>query len=74
MIKKLQTLNDHLLKINKHNPKLLKKHQLIKKILDTPNCFLNIKIEYAYSILRDLSIPEDNLKQTYLKLIDKNTN
>ena len=30
-----------------------------------------MNIEYAYAILRDLKIPEDNIKNTYIKLLDE---
>ena len=29
-----------------------------------------MEIEYAYSILRDLGIPENDLKKVYMELID----
>ncbi len=46
------------------------KHLLIKKILDDKQCFLKMNIETSYAILRELNIPEENLKSTYLNLID----
>ena len=69
MIKELIKINDRLIEINKNNPKELKKHLLIKEILKDDNCFLKMDIEYAYSILRDLKFPEEDLKKVYLKLI-----
>ena len=49
----------------------MEKYVLIKKMLDEKDLFLNIDIEYAYSILRDLQIPENDLKSIYLALINK---
>ena len=64
----LRLINEKLIEINKNNPKELKKHLLIKEILKDDNCFLKMDIEYAYSILRDLKFPEEDLKKVYLKL------
>lgn len=70
---------DHLIKlneelINKYNSlndiESLQKYLTIKKILLTPNSFLKMKIEYAYSILRDLNIKEKDIKNIYLELIN----
>ena len=47
-----------------------KKYQVIKKILSDDKCFFKMEIEYAYSILRDLGIPEEELKNYYSELID----
>lgn len=69
MISKLKTINERLIKVNKNNPKDLQKHKLIKEILNQKDCFLNMNIEYAYSILRDLQIPETDLKSVYCQLI-----
>ena len=33
-------------------------------------CFLKINIETAYAILRELSIPEENIKSIYFDLIN----
>ena len=69
MIEKLKDINEKLIAVNNDNPKELKKQILIKEILDQKDCFLNISIEYAYSILRDLGIPETELKNVYSDLI-----
>ena len=74
MIEKLQTINNSLINQNNHNQQLQKKHQIIKQILEIPNCFLKMTIEQAYAILRDLQIPEPNLKNTYLNLINIDNN
>lgn len=70
MIEKLQSINDNLIELNINDAEKLKKHQLIKKILADNKCFFKIEIEYAYSILRDLGIPEENIKNVYAELID----
>ena len=46
-----------------------KKQLLIKEILEKENCFLKMNIEYAFSILRDLKIEEEHLKDVYSELI-----
>ena len=43
-----------------------------KDILIKKDCFLNMSIEYAYSILRDLQIPENEIKNVYTQLISQN--
>lgn len=74
MIKKLQTINNNLITQSNHNPIVQEKYQIIKQILEIPNCFLKMSIEQAYSILRDLKIPESNIKETYLNLINIENN
>ena len=69
MIDKLKMITEKHIEANKDNPEKLKKHKLIKEILNQKDCFLNMSIEYAYSILRDLQIPESELKNVYLQLI-----
>ena len=69
MIDKLKTIADKYLEMYKDNSQELKKYKLIRKILDKKDCFLNMDIEYAYSILRDLKVSEDKLKDVYLQLI-----
>ena len=70
MIDTLKQINTKLIDSNKDNPQELKKYLLIKQILDKDDCFFDMNIEYAYSILRDLQISEDNLKEVYMQLID----
>ena len=43
-----------------------------QNILIQKDCFLNMSIEYAYSILRDLQIPENEIKNVYTQLISQN--
>ena len=47
----------------------VKKQLKIKNILIDDSCFHNIKIEVAYSILRDLKIAEEDLRTVYSQLI-----
>ena len=70
MIERLNKLTNELIKKNINNTLELKKYKLIKKIINKKDSFLNIDIEYAYSILRDLQIPENEIKQVYLKLLE----
>ena len=69
MIEKLKSINEKLINLNKNNDEELKKQLLLKKILEEKDCFLKINIEHAYSILRDLKIPEEDLKKVYIELI-----
>ena len=70
MIEELKRRTDELINKNQDNQNELKKYTLIKQILNTKDCFLNMDIEYAYSILRDLNIKESELHKTYSELID----
>ena len=74
MIDKLKTITEKYIELNKNNSEELKKYQLIKEILNKKDCFLNMDIEYAYSILRDLEIPENEINYIYKQLIDINDN
>lgn len=69
MINVLKLRVDKLIQENKDNKENYEKYKLIKEILNKENCFLNMNIEYAYAILRDLGVPEEKLKDVYLKLI-----
>ena len=70
MIEKLQMINSKLIQLNENNEINLKKYKLIEKILNDDKCFFKMNIESAYSILRDLEIPESDLKTVYMNLID----
>jgi len=72
MINKLKSIAEKYIEINKNNPTELKKYKLIRQILNKKNCFLNMDIDYAYSILNDLHIPENEIKDVYMGLIDLN--
>ena len=70
MVEELKKINNYLIKANENNQQELKKYQLIKSLLEEKNIFLNIDVEYAYSILRDLKIPEKDIKKVYINLIN----
>lgn len=69
MIEKLKIITEKYIRVNQNNPRELKKFELIKRILNTQDCFMNMTIEQAYEILRDLEIPENELKNIYVQLI-----
>lgn len=68
MLNKLRDINDKLINYYKDNNKEYEKQLKIKNILMDDTCFRNIKIEVAYSILRDLKISEADLKVVYMQL------
>lgn len=72
MIDKLKIITEKHIEANKENHEELNKYRLIKDILIQKDCFLNMSIEYAYSILRDLQIPENEIKNVYTQLISQN--
>ena len=74
MIEKLKTVTDKYIEVNKNNPEILKKYMTIKNILNQENVFLNISIDYAYAILKDLEIPENEIKNIYAQLISLENN
>lgn len=69
MLEKLRHINDKFLEIKTDNDEL-KKHQLIRKILNDDKCFFKMNVEQAYAILRDLDFSEEELKGIYSELID----
>lgn len=69
MIEKLKIITEKYIRVNQNNPRELKKFELIKRILNTQDCFMYMSIEQAYGILRDLEIPENELKNVYVQLI-----
>ena len=69
MVEQLKGVNNKYIEIYKNNPKELEKHLIIKEMLEKEDVFLNLEIEIAYSILRDLGIPEEELKNVYIKLL-----
>jgi hypothetical protein len=71
MVEELKNITKKLILENDNNSKEKDKYLLIRKILNQKEAFLNMNIEYAYAILRDLKIPEDNIKNTYIKLLDE---
>lgn len=74
MIDKLKMITEKYIEANKENPEELKKYELIRNILNQKDCFLNMSIGYAYSILRDLQIPENEIKNVYTQLINLSQN
>ena len=70
IIKQLQEQNNLIMYSNRDNEEIIKKHMLIKQLLEEKNCFLKMNISTAYSILRDLSVNEEDLGNIYLSLID----
>lgn len=71
MINKLISTNEKLIEKYKDNNEQLEKYLLIRKILNTKNSFSKMNVKYAYSILRDLMIPEENLKEVYIKVLNE---
>lgn len=71
MLEKLRMMCNKYIELNKDNYKELKKYKLINEILSNDNCFLHMDVEYAYAILRDLKIPENDLKRIYAILISE---
>ena len=71
MIKKLQLINEKLIKLYVNDKVKIENLMLIQRILKEPNCFLKIDIETAWAILKDLEIPENKIKNVYLELLDE---
>lgn len=69
MIEKLRKINEDILNTSK-DESVLNKNRIIKTIMLDDNCFFKMSIEDAYAILRDLGIPESDVKYIYLKVID----
>lgn len=70
MLEKLRKINLELIDNEELSQENLEKQLLIRKILSDKDCFFKISIETAYSILRDLGIRKDKLKEVYSELID----
>lgn len=69
MLEKLIKINDSIINQTTNEGKK-EKHLLIKQILSDKNCFMKMNIETSYAILRELNIPEGDLKTIYLQLIE----
>ncbi len=70
MLNQLRKINQNLMvkyQLEKQEDKLLKQ-QVIGQILQNDNCFFEMSIEIAYSILTDLGYKKEELKQVYLEL------
>jgi len=74
MIEELKRINERLLLENDNNIKEKEKYLIIKKILNKEKAFLKMNIEYAYGILRDLNVPEENIKNIDFQLLDEAEN
>ena len=75
MFEELIKINNKLLILYKDkDSERLKRHIFISKLLTEKECFHIMNIETAYSVLRDLEIPESEIKPIYLKLLDQNKN
>lgn len=70
MIEDLKKINDYLINAYKNNSKELEKYKAIKVLLNEKDLFSKIDVEYAYAILRDLKIPEKDIKKVYINLIN----
>lgn len=53
------------------NEKEHRKFEIIANALKNEKCFLDMDIEHAYAILRDLGVNEDSLKSYYSSLIEQ---
>ena len=74
MIEELKKINERLLLENDNNIKEKEKYLIIKKILNKEKAFLKMNIEYAYGILRDLKIKEEDIEKVYFKLLEEKEN
>lgn len=63
MLDKLRMQCDSLLLVDPQ------KYQTIANILKNDNCFFEMDIESAYSILKDLNVKESDINKVYLDLI-----
>ncbi len=68
---------DKLIDVNKSiisslsNEEAIRKRLLIEDILKSEKPFLNMDIETAYALLRDLLIKEEDIEKVYLYLINE---
>jgi hypothetical protein len=69
LIEEYRKLNNDLMEKYKSDKKMLAKHKLIKGLLNDNKCFFKISIEDAFSILRDLEIPDNEIEEKYKSLI-----
>lgn len=75
MINKLRLENEKLIKKYENDEINLKKQLIIKEILKDNNCFIKMEVDIAISILKDLNIKDENLKEVYLEVVSlKNIN
>ena len=69
IINELRKINDKLIVLNQNNKDELNKQLLIKRILKEDNCFSKINTDISFSILKDLRVPEDKIKNIYMSII-----
>ena len=69
-LNQLRKKADELLQ-SSNNERDNKKYTIIKDFLKDDNCFLNIDIEHAFAILRDLGIDEEQISDYYSSLISR---
>lgn len=62
---------EELLEASTNNDKDYKKFGIIKSVLKDDDCFLNMDIEHAYAILRDLGVDEEHISSYYSTLITR---
>lgn len=70
MLETLRKINLTLIDKDDLSQEELEKQLLIRKILSDKDCFFKISMETAYSILKDLGIQKDKVKEVYSELID----
>lgn len=68
MIKLLDKLRNQARLLTKVNNE---KYSLILGILENDDCFFEISMEEALSILRDLKVKEEDIIKVYLELVSK---
>ena len=62
---------NELLHSSADNEKEHRKFEIIANTLKNEECFLDMDIEHAYAILRDLGVNEDSLRSYYSSLIEQ---
>lgn len=62
---------NELLQSSIDNEKEHRKFEIIANTLKNEECFLDMDIEHAYAILRDLGVNEDSLRSYYSSLIEQ---
>ncbi|MBR7091119.1 MAG: hypothetical protein IKC79_01540 [Clostridia bacterium] len=71
MQNKLCEVCDKLLKnTEKMDKKSIEKYKLIKEILSVTDCFMQMSVDVAMSILYDLGYTKDEAKKIYVKLTE----
>lgn len=73
MLDKLRKQAEYLVEATINTPSH-EKYLLIQTILKNDNCFLEMDSIDAISILIDLKVDSDNIKNVYISLMDKERN